>query len=208
MINISDTHWYLLGMYVATFYWCSPIILHAHTHACACACTHTHTRRYLVSNLGTLVILETRLEDEGVYRAVVSNGAGEVHTQTTLEFYFSEWHQPVRRLARIAAIIRMLPKIAQKWYNALNLEWYIWMLQLASLSVECEECLHDHRVALFLGLFEKKKRPDIHSLCMHLISQHSGNSGYRYCCIFNRILLIMATCMEILEDVLIHDNKM
>ena len=35
------------------------------------------------------------MEDEGVYRAVVSNGAGEVHTQAVLEFYFSEWHELV-----------------------------------------------------------------------------------------------------------------
>ena len=36
------------------------------------------------------MILETRLEDQGTYTAVVSNGAGEVRVKTHLEFYFSK----------------------------------------------------------------------------------------------------------------------
>ena len=43
-----------------------------------------------MSKSGVLVILETRLEDEGRYRAVVSNGAGTTSTETQLEFYFSK----------------------------------------------------------------------------------------------------------------------
>ena len=53
-------------------------------------CTTFTCNRFLVSQSGMLVILETQVGDEGVYRAVVSNGAGEVHTQTVLEFYFSK----------------------------------------------------------------------------------------------------------------------
>lgn len=44
--------------------------------------------RYLVSKSGSLVIMETRLGDEGLYRAVVSNGAGEIEVEALLEFFF------------------------------------------------------------------------------------------------------------------------
>ena len=43
---------------------------------------------HMISYLGSLVILDTRLEDAGEYRAVVSNGAGSVTVATFLEFFF------------------------------------------------------------------------------------------------------------------------
>ena len=43
-----------------------------------------------MSGSGALIITETRRGDEGVYRAVVSNGAGEIQVDMTLVFYFSE----------------------------------------------------------------------------------------------------------------------
>ncbi len=44
--------------------------------------------RYVVSQSGSLVVMETSLADEGVYRAVVSNGAGETQVEAILEFFF------------------------------------------------------------------------------------------------------------------------
>lgn len=44
--------------------------------------------RYLISDRGSLVILQTQFEDRGTYRAVISNGAGEVTTETELYFFF------------------------------------------------------------------------------------------------------------------------
>ena len=44
--------------------------------------------RYLISNQGSLVILQTQLEDRGTYKAIVSNGAGTFTAETRLYFFF------------------------------------------------------------------------------------------------------------------------
>lgn len=44
-------------------------------------------RHYITRN-GTLVIPATRLEDEGVYRAVVRNEVGEVSVEIMMSFLF------------------------------------------------------------------------------------------------------------------------
>ncbi len=44
--------------------------------------------RFVVSQSGSLVIMETRPGDQGVYRALVGNGAGEVRVEATLDFFF------------------------------------------------------------------------------------------------------------------------
>ncbi|CAI7996388.1 hypothetical protein GBAR_LOCUS1864 [Geodia barretti] len=45
-------------------------------------------KRHMISYFGSLVILDTTLEDGGEYRAVVSNGAGSVTVAAFLEFFF------------------------------------------------------------------------------------------------------------------------
>lgn len=45
--------------------------------------------RYLISDLGSLVILQTQLEDRGTYKATISNGGGTVTTETQLYFFFT-----------------------------------------------------------------------------------------------------------------------
>ena len=44
--------------------------------------------RYLVSDQGSLVILQTQLEDRGKYKAVVTNGGGTLNTETELHFIY------------------------------------------------------------------------------------------------------------------------
>lgn len=46
------------------------------------------TPRYLVSRNGTLVIPETVLADEGTYRAILRNGAGELLVEVPLSFMY------------------------------------------------------------------------------------------------------------------------
>jgi hypothetical protein len=44
--------------------------------------------RYLISDQGSLIILQTQLEDRGTYKAIISNGAGNVTAETKLYFFF------------------------------------------------------------------------------------------------------------------------
>lgn len=44
--------------------------------------------RYYITRNGSLVIPATRLEDEGTYRAVLRNGAGEMAAEIPLSFLF------------------------------------------------------------------------------------------------------------------------
>lgn len=45
--------------------------------------------RYIISKNGSLVIPQTVLADEGVYRAVVGNGAGEMTVEVPLSFLYA-----------------------------------------------------------------------------------------------------------------------
>ena len=44
--------------------------------------------RYLISDQGSLIILQTQSEDQGRYKAIVSNGGGQIVTETQLYFFF------------------------------------------------------------------------------------------------------------------------
>ena len=43
----------------------------------------------MVSDKGTLVMLQTAVEDQGTYRANLSNSVGEVSVEVELTFYYS-----------------------------------------------------------------------------------------------------------------------
>ena len=46
--------------------------------------------RYVVSKDGSLVILDSQLEDVGTYRAIISNSIGELTVEAALEIYYGE----------------------------------------------------------------------------------------------------------------------
>ena len=50
----------------------------------------TYFCSHVISTSGSLVVMDTKLEDQGTYRAVISNGAGTVTVESSLEFFFGE----------------------------------------------------------------------------------------------------------------------
>ena len=46
----------------------------------------------MISASGSLVVMDTKMEDQGVYRGIFSNGAGKVSLTASLEFFFGNLH--------------------------------------------------------------------------------------------------------------------